>query len=80
MDQPFVSDIVVFNNEVEVPNYSYHFARLPPNTYTVAFSCSAVANNSVEYDEITIAAPAEQMHKVVIGEAEAAIQNFEETL
>ncbi len=77
---PFASDTVVFNDDVEVSTYSYHFAHLPPNTYTVAFSCSAVGDDSVEYNEITIADPAEQLHEVVIGEAEDVIQNFAEVL
>ncbi|WP_440876373.1 DUF4382 domain-containing protein [Thalassotalea sp. PLHSN55] len=76
---PFASDTLVYNDELELAMYTYHFAHLPPNTYTVAFSCSAVGDDSVEYNEITIADPAEQVHQVVVAEAQDVIQNFTET-
>lgn len=72
--KPYASDSITFDGE----NYRYSFAHLPAGEYTLAFSCSAVGDDSDSYDLIKIANPEQQIHTVTIEAAGELEQNFTE--
>ncbi|NQZ24006.1 MAG: DUF4382 domain-containing protein [Colwellia sp.] len=73
---PYASDSISFDIDTDI--YSYAFAHLPTGSYTVAFSCSAVGDDSVEYNGITISNPSDQQHIVTINANVELVSNFTE--
>ncbi len=71
---PYASDSISFDTDTDI--ISYAFAHLPAGNYTVAFSCSAVGDGSVEYDGLTISNPSEQQHSVTISANVESTANF----
>lgn len=73
---PYASESISF--DAEKNEYSYQFSHLSAGTYTAAFSCSAVNDDSSEYDAITIANPSSQFHTIEITANTMSEQNFTE--
>lgn len=76
MVKPYRSDALVQDNETA--EYRYGFAHLPAGMYTVAFSCSAVGDDSEEFDSVVIPNPELQRHVVTIVANEDLVQDFTE--
>jgi hypothetical protein len=52
--------------------WQYIFGFLPAGNYTLAMSCNALDDDPVEYDEILVPLPAEQIYEIELSEAELA--------
>lgn len=76
MVKPYRSDALV--QDSETAEYKYGFAHLPAGMYTVAFSCSAVGDDSEEFDSVVIPNPELQRHVVTIVANEDLVQDFTE--
>ena len=76
MVKPYRSDALV--QDSETAEYRYGFAHLPAGMYTVAFSCSAVGDDSEEFDSVVIPNPELQRHVVTIVASEDLVQDFTE--
>jgi hypothetical protein len=74
---PYASDSLTFDSDDA--SYNYGFSHLPAGVYTVAFSCSAIEDDSEEYDSIKIANPENQQHNIIIEANVELIQNFTES-
>jgi hypothetical protein len=55
---------------------SYQFGYLAPGEYTVAFSCKADGDDSIQYDGLTIPNPTAQLHEVTITAGNPSVQDF----
>jgi len=73
---PYASDTITFNTETET--YHYSFSHVEQGNYTLAFSCSAVADDPVEYDSLLIPNPPLQFHTIEIVSGEEIVQDFTE--
>jgi len=73
---PYASDAITFDADSDI--YSYTFAHLPAGNYTLALSCSAINDDSEEYDAIIIANPVEQQHEITIEANAETVMNFTE--
>jgi hypothetical protein len=71
---PYASDTVSFNTETET--YHYSFSHVEQGNYTLAFTCSAVADDPVEYDSLMIPNPPLQLHSVEVLSGKEATQDF----
>ena len=74
---PFASQALSYNDDQD--SYEYTIAHLPAGQYTIAFSCSAVGDDPEEFDNITIANPAEQHHELAIEVNTITTINFVES-
>lgn len=63
---------------VNLTNGQYQFGFLPAGDYTVAFSCSAVADDPIQFDGLTIPEPSTQIVLIKLSAAQAGIHNFNE--
>ncbi|PMH40861.1 hypothetical protein BCU68_15945 [Vibrio sp. 10N.286.49.B3] len=61
-------------------NGDYAFGYLPSGDYTVAFSCSAENDDPVQYDQLVIANPAEQVTEIVLPSTKEVIHDFKEVV
>lgn len=59
--------------------WQYAFGFLPPGDYTMAFSCDTEADDAVEFDQLAIPLPAEQLYEITLGEAEVAVCDLTES-
>jgi hypothetical protein len=75
--KPYASDSVSFN--AESSTYEYKFTHLPAGNYTVALSCSAIDDDSEEYDGIMISNPSNQKHSIIIEANVKSEINFTES-
>ena len=58
-------------------NWQYAFGFLPPDTYTLAFSCDAGDDDPVEFDSIDIPLPEDQLHEIDLDTGEQAVCDLE---
>ena len=73
---PYASDTITFNIDTET--YHYSFSHVEQGSYTVAFSCSAIADDPVEYDSLLIPNPQLQLHEVEVMAGPETLQDFVE--
>ncbi len=59
------------------PDGAYAFGFIPSGNYTIAFTCSAYIDDPVQYDQILIANPSEQLADIVLSPTQEYIHNFE---
>ncbi len=74
---PYASDSIALDRDTGI--YNYHLAHLPEGDYTVAFSCSAVGDDSEEYEGVMIANPSNQQHSVTIEASVESVVDFTES-
>ncbi|MFK8047940.1 MAG: DUF4382 domain-containing protein [Halioglobus sp.] len=58
--------------------FEYAFGFLPENDYTVVFSCNALNDDPVDFDDIAIPLPTEQLYEVSLAEDEQFECDFED--
>lgn len=73
---PYSVTALVANNLTGA--YEYAFGFLPEGDYTLAFSCNALNDNSVEFDGITIPLPSEQPYEISLPADEQFECDFED--
>jgi hypothetical protein len=73
---PYASDAITFNAESDT--YHYNFSHVEQGNYMVAFSCSAVGDDPVEYNNLVIPNPLLQLHAFEIISGEEIVKNFTE--
>jgi hypothetical protein len=56
--------------------FRYEFGFLPQGSYTLAFSCNTEGDDSVEWDELDIPLPDNQIYQIELSEPEAAQCNL----
>jgi len=66
------------STSVELSTGDYAFGYLPSGDYTVAFSCSAIGDDPVQFDDLTIADPTWQFAEVELLDSQEVIYDFEE--
>ena len=57
-------------------NWEYAFGYLPAGDYTMAFACDTGDDDAVEYDDLLISLPEDQVYEVTLSEAEKAVCNL----
>ncbi|WP_413110501.1 DUF4382 domain-containing protein [Thaumasiovibrio sp. DFM-14] len=57
---------------------NYFFGFIPAGDYTVAFTCSATVDNPIQYDEIIIANPSEQVAEIELLATQEKVFDFTE--
>jgi len=68
---PFAVASLVLNSLTA--NWEYAFGFLPAGDYTMAFACNTEADHSVDYDDLVVPQPEEQVYSVTLTEAAAAV-------
>jgi len=53
-------------------SWEYAFGYLPAGDYTMAFACDTADDNSVEFDDLVVPLPADQVYEVSLAESEQA--------
>ncbi|MCQ1061378.1 DUF4382 domain-containing protein [Photobacterium sp. ZSDE20] len=83
-DQDYNDDLELPTNYVSpyastgiYPDGSYAFGFVPSGEYTIAFTCSAYIDDPIQYDQILIANPSEQIADIVLSPTQEYIHNFE---
>ena len=80
-----------YNNDFELPeghvepyasvgvelNGDYYFGFIPAGDYTVAFTCSAYIDDPIQYDQILIANPSEQVAEISLPPTQEYEHNFQ---
>lgn len=56
--------------------WNYAFGYLPAGDYTLAFSCNTGADDSIEWNELTIPLPVNQVYDIKLSEAKKSICNL----
>ncbi|GIC75388.1 DUF4382 domain-containing protein [Moritella sp. F3] len=64
------------STSVDLSTGDYAFGYLPPGKYTVAFSCSAIDDDPVQFDALTIPDPISQFQNVTLLDSQEVIHNF----
>ncbi|MCH1924671.1 DUF4382 domain-containing protein [Shewanella sp. C32] len=54
----------------------YQFGFIPAGDYTIAFSCSPIADDPEQFDGISIPNPAGQVHEITVTAGQTTTQNF----
>ena len=49
-------------------NWRYSFGYLPPGDYTLAFACDTAGDDAVNFDNLTIALPEDQVYELTLSE------------
>lgn len=65
------------STSVDFVTGNYAFGYLPPGNYTVAFSCSAVGDDPVQFDSLVIPDPIAQFKDVILTGTQELIHNFQ---
>lgn len=73
---PFAVASVMLNGVTG--NWEYAFGYLPPGEYTMAFSCDTQTDDSVEYNDLPIPLPQDQIYNISLAEKENAQCNLSE--
>lgn len=73
---PAGSEIPYASTSVDLSTGDYAFGFLPSGNYTVAFSCSAIGDDPVQFDALTIPDPTSQLQKVTLLDSQEVIHNF----
>jgi hypothetical protein len=63
---------------INLTNGQYQFGFLPAGDYTVAFSCSAVADDPVQFNGLTIPDPIAQKAEIKLSATQESIHDFNE--
>jgi hypothetical protein len=63
---------------INLTNGQYQFGFLPAGDYTVTFSCSAVADDPVQFDGLTIPEPSTQIVLIKLSATQVGIHDFNE--
>ncbi|MDR9828578.1 DUF4382 domain-containing protein [Vibrio sp. FNV 38] len=58
-------------------NGDYYFGFIPSGDYTVAFTCSAYIDDPIQYDQIKIANPSEQVAEITLEPTQEYEHNFQ---
>jgi len=72
---PYAVAALVKNTLTGVWDYAFGF--LSPGGYTLAFSCDAAGDDPVDFDDLTIPLPLEQIYEIDLSEAEQSICDLE---
>ncbi|WP_033197560.1 DUF4382 domain-containing protein [Moritella dasanensis] len=70
------SSVPYASTSVDLSTGDYAFGFLPSGNYTVAFTCSAVGDDPVQFDALTIPDPTSQLQKVTLLDSQEVIHNF----
>ncbi len=70
---PFAVASLIENTSGE---WEYAFGYLPTGDYTLAFSCNTATDDSIEWDELTIPLPVNQVYDIKLSEAKKSICNL----
>ena len=60
-------------------NLEYAFGYLPAGDYTMVFACDTTTDESVNYDELVIPLPEDQIYEISLSEGENASCNINNT-
>jgi len=76
---PDVGSFVPYaSTSVDLSTGDYAFGYLPSGSYTVAFSCSAVDDDPVQFDDLLVPDPSLQLAEVTLPETQELIHDFNE--
>lgn len=64
--------------EDDTEHWRYVFGYLPAGDYTLAFSCNTAADDSVNFNDLNIPLPANQVHEIALSQSEMAVCDLEE--
>jgi hypothetical protein len=70
--------VASFTEDDETDNWKYVFGYLPAGEYTLAFACDTATDDPVNFNNLLIPLPSEQVHEITLSEAERAICDLEE--
>lgn len=59
-------------------NWEYVFGYVPAGDYTLAFACDTATDDSVNFNDLVIPLPANQVHQISLKQSEKAICDLEE--
>ncbi len=54
-------------------NWDYAFGFLPTGDYTMAFACDTADDDPVDYDELVVPLPTDQVYEITLSEGEQAV-------
>ena len=54
-------------------SWDYAFGYLPAGDYTMAFACDTAADDAVEFDDLVIPLPEDQVYEITLSEAQEAV-------
>ena len=58
--------------------WEYAFGYLPAGDYTMAFACDTGDDDAVDFDDLVVALPTDQVYEITLSEAERAVCNLGE--
>jgi hypothetical protein len=56
-----------------IGSWEYAFGFLPAGDYTMAFACDTADDDSVDFDDLVIPLPADQIYEVTLSEGEQGV-------
>ena len=59
-------------------NWVYAFGYVPAGDYTMAFSCNTATDNAVNWNDLTIPLPVDQVYKLTLSDGDNAVCNIAE--